>query len=918
MQSEVNAIAARLSLRPPQRESLEKLASVLQDIGFKNFVTREKGRVRVRDVAASLETIRSQFPNFEDFERDFVSLCFALATGVGKTRLMGAFIAYLHSVYSVENFFVLAPNLTIYNKLMADFSPDKPKYVFKGLGDFAQNPPMLISGDNYAQSDWTSPGLFGRVRINVFNISKINSEVRGGREPKIKRFQEVLGDGYFQYLATLPDLVLLMDESHRYRASAGVRAINELSPALGLELTATPFVETTRGPVPFKNILVDYPLGKAMEDGFVKEPAVVTRKDFNPSGLKDEEIEDIKLTDGVHLHELVKVELQTYHQETGEKLVKPFMLLIARDTTHASALRELIASNKFFEGRYREKVIQIDSSQSEDLVIDRLLKVESVDEPTEIVIHVNMLKEGWDVTNLYTIVPLRAASARILIEQSIGRGLRLPYGRRVGVTAVDRLNIVAHDKFQEIIDEANRPNSLIRLQTVVLEDDDLKQRPRTVPVEPMINMMLGMSDGAKPSAEVAGDSSNLTSPTSDITPVFQTTYEQRIAKEAFNEMKRLGSQSGDKAIITQNLLEPVRQQEIVAAVQRRLAPVQNALEFQHESGDAATGVASTANIAEVVAKTTELLVARTISIPRIFTYPKGEVKVGFKPFTLQLEALDWIPPSAELLLQHLRTNQQERVGFTRGGIKEKRLEDYLVFALMDLPEVDYFTQADLLYDLAGQVVRHMKEVRAKSDDEIHDIFVVNQKPMARFIYDQMRQHRTREATEYETVVSQGFVPLAKSAYTALEGESVLNVHTPPPSKSDIGRYIYGHFKRCLYPATKFQSDPERVLAGILEQESEKWFRPAKEQFNVVYQHNHEQRKYQPDFVAELADRIVMLEVKDATELDNLEVREKAKAARVWCEHASRHAIEHGGKPWAYFIIAHHLVQSNMSLTALLK
>ena len=49
-------------------------------------------------------------------------------------------------------------------------------------------------------------------------------------------------------------------------------------------------------------------------------------------------------------------------------------------------------------------------------------------------IHVNMLKEGWDVNNLYTIVPLRAANARILIEQSIGRGLRLPYGKRTGVS----------------------------------------------------------------------------------------------------------------------------------------------------------------------------------------------------------------------------------------------------------------------------------------------------------------------------------------------------------------------------------------------------------------------------------------------------------------------------------------------------
>ena len=90
-------------------------------------------------------------------------------------------------------------------------------------------------------------------------------------------------------------------------------------------------------------------------------------------------------------------------------------------------------SDQFFEGRYKDKVIQVDSSRTgaeEDEMVQRLLAVESAAEPTEIVIHVNMLKEGWDVTNLYTIVPLRAANARTLIEQSIGRGLRLPYGKR--------------------------------------------------------------------------------------------------------------------------------------------------------------------------------------------------------------------------------------------------------------------------------------------------------------------------------------------------------------------------------------------------------------------------------------------------------------------------------------------------------
>src|SRR5438477_6659556 len=100
-------------------------------------------------------------------------------------------------------------------------------------------------------------------------------------------------------------------------------------------------------------------------------------------------------------------------------------------------------------------------------MVQRLLAVESTEEPTEIVIHVNKLKEGWDVTNLYTIVPLRAASSKNLIEQSIGRGLRLPYGQRTGVAAIDRLTIIAHDRFQELLDEAGAAESIIRTGYVI-------------------------------------------------------------------------------------------------------------------------------------------------------------------------------------------------------------------------------------------------------------------------------------------------------------------------------------------------------------------------------------------------------------------------------------------------------------------
>ena len=160
MNRQVNAIAGRLSLRPPQRESLEILDRVTEIAPPRKDV----------DVHAALAVIHSEFPSVTNFERDFPSLCFALATGVGKTRLMGAFISYLHLAHGINNFFVLAPNLTIYNKLITDFTPNTPKYVFKGIAEFATDTPAIINGDNY---EAMASSLFDatlRCKINIFNI----------------------------------------------------------------------------------------------------------------------------------------------------------------------------------------------------------------------------------------------------------------------------------------------------------------------------------------------------------------------------------------------------------------------------------------------------------------------------------------------------------------------------------------------------------------------------------------------------------------------------------------------------------------------------------------------------------------------------------------------------------------------------
>jgi len=868
MNPKVNAIAGRLSLRPPQRKSLEILDRITE------IIPPRKGA----DVAAALEALRQEFPTVTDFEREFPSFCFALATGVGKTRLMGAFISYLHLAHGINNFFVMATNLTIYNKLITDFTPNTPKYVFKGIAEFATDAPEIITGDNYEAKAGTLFDQLLRCKVNIFNISKITSEMRGGKSPRIKRLSEYIGESYFEYLAGLPDLVLIMDESHRYRATAGVRAINELKPVLGLELTATPFVETNKGAIAFKNVILNYPLGRAMADGFVKEPAVVTRKDFNAAGMAPEAVEQMKVEDGIRLHESVKVELETYARETGNVIVKPFVLIIARDTTHAKQLVDLIQLDTFFGGAYKTKVIQVDSSKTgveEDQMIEALLKVENNDSPTEIVIHVNMLKEGWDVTNLYTIIPLRAANARILIEQSIGRGLRLPYGKRTGVNTVDRLNIIAHDKFQEIVDEAKKSDSPIQLQELKLSSEELGEKTVTVISRPQLASKLGLQP------EQVTTSTHIP-PTADA-PVFTTPEDQKVARITYEVMRKLENQPLRLPSVT-FLSKPETQEWVLKEVQTQYRPSQLEIE----------GVTKPPDLAAIIAKTAKIVEQQTIDVPRILVVPAGKVQSGFNPFTLKLDTLKFPPVDEELWAKHLRTDQVDVIAMGKPGIEESRLEDYVVSGLVDFDDVSYDAHSDLLYDLASQVVQHLLSY-LPDEHEVQKVMRCHQREIARFVHAQMQEHYWEKATGYEVKVYKGWTELKPSAYTASAAEPVLDFRQKPDDRSNMAKYLFGGFKKCLYPVQKFQSDSERKLAVILEREALKWFKPAKGQFQIVYKFGADNPEYQPDFVAETDSVIYMLEPKAKNELAEPDVVAKKDAAVKWCKQASDHAATCGGK-----------------------
>ncbi|MBS1813874.1 MAG: DEAD/DEAH box helicase family protein [Acidobacteria bacterium] len=879
------AIANRLSLRQPQRESLEILETVC------DLLPLEKDT----DTARALAAIRNSFPSVTDFERQFASLCFALATGVGKTRLMGAFIAYLQQAWGIQHFLVLAPNLTIYNKLIADFTPGSPKYVFQGLSDFALQPPEIITGDNYESGRGVrSADLFGEnaVHINIFNISKINAEVRGDREPRIKRLSEYIGESYFEYLSKLDDLVLLMDESHRYRGKAGMRAINELKPILGLELTATPQIEAGSKTTDFKNVIYSYPLASALRDGFVKEPAVATRENFRVENYDEAGLETIKLQDGIRIHEHTKVQLDIYARESGRPLVKPFMLVVAKDTGHAGELLKKIEAPDFFEGRYKGRVITVHSNQSgdeKDETVQQLLSVEDPANPTEIVIHVNMLKEGWDVTNLYTIVPLRAANSKTLVEQSIGRGLRLPYGKRTGVADVDRLTIVSHDRFQDIVDHANDPNSVIRTGVVI--GRDIPDKPtEAITITPTLEAILGVSQTP------AGSENGPAAAAQE--PLFKTEPERKVAETTLQvihrEFERL-SRSAD-------LQNPEVQKKIVARVLEEMQPVQGQL----------AGVAEQVDVQAVVSTTTAAYIENTIDIPRITVTPTGDVTVGFKDFDLDCSSVRFPPVARDLLIQRLTDNQRFRIVSGDGVVQEARLEDYIVRGLIDKDDISYDDHAALMYRLAGQLVRHLQSYLSTEED-VRNVLQYHQSELVRLVHTQMNQHYVEKATEYQVAVSKGFQRLSSSSAEVELGKVALNFRQPVEERLLIRGMVFTGFGKCLYPASKFDSDSERRFSIVLEDDVDvvKWLKPPKDLLKIQYA---DEDNYNPDFIVETADGRYLCEIKRATEVDSTVVQKKAKAAIQWCERASTVS----DRPWKYVILPHDVIQHNRTFASLVQ
>lgn len=896
MNKTANDIKCRLSLRKPQTESLEILSEIADVLELKKNVNLDEAKEKIKKLGLKFEEVKK----FSDFEREFPNICFALATGVGKTRLMGAFIAYLYKKKGIQNFFVLAPNLTIYNKLIQDLgTPNSAKYVFKGISDFAVNYPQIVTGDNYNKYQKLSrtKDFFNRVVINIFNISKINSDVDDKTGlPRIKRLSEYLGESYFEYLKNLPDLVLLMDESHHYRAKSGIKVINELNPVLGLELTATPQIEKGSKTQKFKNVVYEYSLAKAMNDGFVKEPAVATRKNFNPKQISIEQLDIMKLEDGIKIHENTKVDLDIYARTNNKRLIKPFVLVVAKDTTHAQWLETHIKSDNFFNGYYKDKVMQIHSQQKgveKDENIAKLLTLENPNNKIEIVIHVNMLKEGWDVTNLYTIIPLRTATSMTLREQTIGRGLRLPYGERTGNPKVDKLTIVAHDKFQEIIEEAQKEGSIIKKENIIeIDKEELNHKKEAVTVVSKIEQ------------EFIDEKRR-------IETIYDNVEKQnaQINLEIKEEINNAVYQLGEKG---KNIASMSEKEIIDIALKNRIKDIEN--KSQIGIFDNIEKEQIEIQIKENVKSEIQKMKDNIIEIPRIMIFP-AETDVWFEDFDLNCNNLNYQPISEEIKRTTLRQMETDIID-TKGTYVNDKLDNIIVNELINIPEVEYDKNAKLLFKLAKQVLDKLNSYL--NEDEVKNVVQYRKKDITEFIKAQLLEHFKKEIVKYETPNVTGLVKIVPWNITKFTEDEIYDFKTTIEPTNRIKTLLFTGFKKSCHNAYPFDSKTEKDFSMILENDNDviKWLRPAPNQFNITWDNN--KRNYEPDFVVETKDTIYLIETKKETDITTEDVQQKAKAAFEYCKNATEYTTKNNGKPWKYLLLPHNSVLLNYGFSYYVK
>ncbi len=939
-------ITNAMSLRTPQEKSLVLFAEYLKTEAGKKVLNRMKREDRgdVGDIETSTKEYTKTIPDlnqFQSFERTFPAYTFALATGVGKTRLMGAFVAYLYLVYGVQHFMIVAPGNTIYRKLVDDFSKaNNPKYVFRGIEELTTTNVKIITKENYGQS--TLAQLFvNKIEINIFNIQQF-AQKDIEKEKGITKGSEIFGmeDGkllsYFDYLKEQDDLVVLMDESHHYHADAAMSSLDRIDPLFGLEFTATPYLAPTSTRrnaelILKKNIFYTYNLGNAIRDGYVKDPWIGTEADvdFTQWDAESLETDARKLQLAAFFHERAKVALKEYALENNRLEVKPVMLVVAKDTAHASALRTLIDSEQFRGGAYKGKVIEVHTKtkgDEADETIEKLISLENPDNIVEIVIHVNMLKEGWDVANIYTIAPIRSSAAQILTEQTIGRGLRLPYGEKTGNKNVDRVMIVAHDNYAKVIEEAQHSKLIQPSNIESISTGDTKVVKEVIEVQSAF--VTSIEEQIKASPAIM----------QEIESQATKTVSAVISSDTPADVIALTVQNKVREIVEMTAKNEARKQSFVAHHQH--AESTQAVDVVYEEGSLFHILSEPAkkeleSIGRISRQTIEI---RNIPIPRLMLTPHyGELTID--DFDLETKKLSKFATDASIVEQALQGKEQtDLFGHAYQGMRETEItrvsslgegraqspESTILSALVEEPLIDYDDQKQkgLLLKLAKQAVEHYGSFTGDTSS-LKMMVENNFRQIAKEIYPQILTHKVFKSESYlESSIRE------PKPYLEQYNISRSLSEVPVTLASQLDRFsrekIYTGFSKACHSMYRFDSSDEARMAYLLDGDAsvEDWLRPAPNQFEGLYWRDevgNSQRRYEPDFVVEFEHEIVMIEVKPSGEISNLDVQAKKKTADKYCELVSENVGKYGiVKPWRYVIVPTEKITVSSTLLALLS
>ena len=850
-------ISYAMSLRGPQKEALSYLDAISTHCDYQRDSTAAVE-------AAATEHCEKQRPIKVDAKFDFPSFCFAMATGIGKTRLMGACIYYLYKTKGYRHFFILAPGSTIYDKLRKESNPAHPKYIFKGL-EAEMGSPKVYDGENYdtypvhyEQTALTFEKS-SEIELFIFNIGKIfNSKT--DTQFNFHKFQETLGMSFSAVLASFNDLVICMDEAHRYYAPASMKAINFLKPVLGLEFTATP--KST------SNVIYSYDLARGAVEGFLKTPVVMGRS--NMAGYSAADIEEMKIRDGLTQHEHRKAVLRQYCDEHGLPYVKPIVLIACKDTNHAKDIRSLIDSDGFLNGRYKGKVIEIHSNMKGEETEENvrlLLSIEKAENPIEIVLHVYKLKEGWDVNNLFTIIPLNAAKSDILAMQTIGRGLRLPFGFITGDEDIDTLDIVAHEHYRELVDEIKN-SDIFRCRDL---DRTGVEPTDTVDVSsPVDDAQLSLFD------QLVTDTGTLTFREADNPQTQQNLYDaylrtfgpgkQRQTSEAddnqismFDLPAQDGSSAGDQTLA---IPEPA---PTPAGDKKPMSKEEFVQKFREYSG-------------------------RAISVPKIQVQTTSEVK--FNRFQVRRTIQDFEVAMAKIE-RFDAVNQQFLAAVDAQILEVEDAMNTLACMLLDsIPELSY-DDADFIIDVVDQ---YLAQIEGDEEDKRKIV-----RRYATLIVSDIRaqifEHVERKTQDIHTV--QKDLILFRRFVKNIRKDGRVRFDRPFTDKANIRKYLFTGYKKGYYTENGFDSDTERLFSIILEEDPEviRWIKPPLNQLGLFWQAG---QQYNPDFLVETATHKYMVEVKAANEVTAQDVVAKAREGIRWCRFASTADPDH--KPWVYRLI----------------